>query len=52
MNGTMTVIVSKDKEKIKLQIKALKSVLAKDTNEKDKQYHQLAINTLKKALEE
>lgn len=52
MNGIMTVIVSTDKDKLKQQIRALKSVMVRDTNDKDKMYHQLALDTLQKAIDE
>lgn len=48
----MSVITSNNKVKIEKQIKGLEWVLENDTNEKDIEYHQLALDNLKNQLNE
>ena len=49
-SGQLSVMVSSDKQEVSRQIEALKYQIARDTNAKDKQIHQAALQTLENSL--
>ena len=48
----MEFVAPKDIRKIQQQIKALEELIKNDTNEKDREYHQMALQELKQKLKE
>lgn len=50
--GELKVCIPKDKDRIQKQIKALRHQLSKDTNDKDKETHTMALKSLEQALGE
>lgn len=50
--GKIKIEIPKDKKKLQEQIQALEYLVKHDTNEKDKEIHQEALNNLKIALKE